>query len=43
MKKIIIAWIKKKLGIVSPGSCYRTGHLYEYDELKSRKKSEDKE
>ena len=44
-KRMIIAWIKKKLGIISPSCGFISGYKYEYDELKSRKNkgSEDKE
>lgn len=37
--RLIIAWLKKKLGIVSP-SMYMTGYEFEYDYLREKEDDE---
>ena len=38
LKKLIVARIKKLMGIASPSSLYAHGYKYEYDWLKAKRK-----
>lgn len=39
--RLIVAWIKKRLGIQSPSCLMWFGYKYEYDYLATKKRGED--